>query len=111
MSRERAKGTRAETAVVDFLRAHGWPHAERRATRGHRDGGDIAGIPGVCIEIKDQGKMELGTWVNEAKIEALQADADLGMVWHKRRGMADAGGWYVTMDGATFARLLKESGR
>jgi hypothetical protein len=31
-------------------------------------------------------------------------------VWFKRRGKASAGDAYVLMDGATFARLLREAG-
>jgi len=30
-------------------------------------------------------------------------------VWHKKRGTADAEGWYVTMSGADFLRLIGDS--
>lgn len=39
MSRPRDIGTRAETAVVAWLQAHGWPGAERRALHGSAWGG------------------------------------------------------------------------
>ena len=38
------KGTGFEVAVVDYLKAHGFPHAERRAQRGVNDAGDISGV-------------------------------------------------------------------
>jgi len=97
-------GTRAESAVVAYLQAQGFP-AERRALAGVNDRGDVAGLAGIVIEIKDHGKMELAEWVKEANREAAVA-GDLGVVWHKRRGQGPAGG-YVTMDGATFVALLK----
>ena len=51
MSRSKAKGTAAETAVVRFLRAVGFTQAERRTLGGTQDRGDIAGVPGVVIEV------------------------------------------------------------
>src|SRR5690606_27104000 len=52
MSRSKDIGTRAETAVVRYLRANGFEHAERRALRGRQDAGDITGTPGICWEVK-----------------------------------------------------------
>lgn len=107
MSRNKAKGTRAESAVVDYLRGLWWPHAERRALSGAADRGDIAGIPGVAIEIKDRAAMALAEWIDETTTETANAGADVGVVWHKRRGKGSPADWYVTMTGATFAELLR----
>ena len=106
MSRNKAKGTRAETAVVDYLRRCGWRYAERRSLNGSKDRGDIAGIPGVVIEVKDHAAMSLAAWVDEAETERVNDAAYVGVVWHKRRGKAGAEDWYVTMSGAVFAELL-----
>ena len=37
MSVQRAKGTRFESEIVEYLKANGFPYAERRAMRGNRD--------------------------------------------------------------------------
>lgn len=36
MSVQRAKGTRFESEIVEYLKANGFPYAERRAMRGNR---------------------------------------------------------------------------
>ena len=98
-----------ENAVCDFLRPH-WPHVERRRLGGSRDRGDIAGLPGVMIEAKNARKIELGPWLDEAKVETANAGAEIGFVWFKRRGKTSAGDGYVLMDGATLVKLLKAAG-
>ena len=100
------KGPLAEKQVVEFLQANGFPHAERRVMGGANDRGDVAGIPGLVIEVKNQAKMTLAEWVDEAERESVSHE-DFGVVWHKRRGKGSAGEWYVTMDGWTFLELLK----
>jgi len=105
VSASKAKGTAAETAVVRFLQANGHPGAERRALAGAQDRGDVAGIPGVVIEVKDCQRMELAAWMNELARET--PVGELGVVWHKRRGHTLPGAWYVTMTGATFVALLE----
>lgn len=109
MSKERAKGTAAETAVVRSLREFGFPHAERRALHGQYDKGDITGIPGVVVEVKDCARIELAAWLDEAMTEKRNARADVGAVWFKRRGKANADSWYVLMDGEQFMHLLTEA--
>ncbi len=108
MSRSKAKGTAAETAVVRFLRAFGFTQAERRTLGGTQDRGDIAGVPGVVIEVKNCARQELPAWVAEAERERDNDQADLGVVWHKRRGKSDPAEWFVTMSGWQFAALLRE---
>jgi hypothetical protein len=108
MSASKKKGTAAETAVVQFLRAAGFTQVERRTLGGTKDRGDIAGIPGVVIEVKNCARQELGAWVAEAEIERGNDHASLGAVWHKRRGKGSPGDWFVTMSGSQFAALLRE---
>jgi len=111
MSAAKAKGTRWESAVVDCLRAWGFTYAERRPLSGSKDKGDITGIPGgPVIECKNQSRVSLAEWLDEAHQEARNADAPFGVVWFKRRGKTNAGSGYVLMDGATFAALLKQAG-
>lgn len=108
MSRSKAKGTAAETAVVRFLREAGFVQAERRTLSGVQDRGDIAGVPGVVIEVKNCARQELPAWVGEAERERENDRATLGVVWHKRRGTTNPGAWFVTMSGEQFAALLRE---
>lgn len=110
MSASRAKGTSWESAIVTYLRASGVPHAERRALNGAKDRGDVAGLPGVVIEAKNAKTVTLGAWVDEAETERANDNADVGIVWFKRRGKTSAGDGYVTMTGATLVRLLAAAG-
>lgn len=107
MSWQRKKGTKFETEVVEFLRAHGFPYAERRAMRGTKDAGDVAGIPGIAIEVKNHREMSLGEWMTEAQKEAINAGCYRHVVWHKRRGKGVRDS-FVTMPAWLFAELLAE---
>ena len=106
MSAAKAKGTRAERQVAEYLQESGWPYTERRAMAGRNDHGDISGLPGVVIEVKAAARMELAMWLGEAHAERV-APADIALVWHKRRGKGSPADWYVTMDGATAVELLR----
>jgi hypothetical protein len=105
------KGTAFESLIVDGLHDMGYPYAERRAQRGSSDGGDIAGIPGVVLELKAVARLDLSGWLKELKAEIRNAGADLGAVVVKRRGTRDPGEQYVLLDFATFCLLLHEAGR
>lgn len=108
MNRSKAKGTAAESAVVAYLREHGYPYVERRALGGSLDKGDLAGIPGLVCEIKAHKTMSLSEWVDEAEVERKNDGACVGVVWHKRVRKGSPGDWYVTMTGANFLRLLED---
>ena len=112
MARNRASakkaGTSWESEIVRALIDHGWPHAERRRLNGQRDRGDIAGIPGVVIEAKDTAALRLAEAITEANVEALNANAPIGVAWLKRKGKASPLDGYVCMSGDTFLRLLEE---
>lgn len=103
----KVKGTAAEVAVRDYLRANGYLHAERLALGGNLDRGDLTGIdPRVVIEVKACKALDLAGWVNETDVEVVNAQADIGVVWHKRRGKTNPSQWFVTMNGADFVQLL-----
>ena len=110
MSASKRKGTSWESAIVDYLRASGVPHAERRALNGAKDRGDIAGLPGVVVEAKSAAQVQLAGWLEEAKTERDNDGAEVGVVWFKRRGKGSPGDGYVLMDGATLVDLLKAAG-
>jgi hypothetical protein len=106
MSRSRASakaaGTRHESNVVTYLAAHYDDVIERRRQSGSRDRGDISGwrFAGrrIVAELKDYGgRVEVGTWLNEAEVERGNDDAHVGLVIAKRRGTTDPGDQIVLM--------------
>lgn len=110
MSKAKQKGTAAETAVVQWLKAEGWIYAERRALSGNLDKGDInMGAP-VVIEVKDHKTITLSEWLRELKVEMANADVHVGCVLAKKRGTMSVGDWYAVMPASVFATLLKEAG-
>lgn len=110
MSRSKQKGTRFESAIVDYLTEHGFPYAERRTLSGSQDRGDIAGVPGWVLEAKNCSAASLGAWIDVATTEQANAGAAYSAVWHHRRGKSSPGDGFVTMTGAAFTRLLCEAG-
>lgn len=113
MTTSKAKGTAAETAVVKALQRLGWPHTERRALSGNVDKGDITGIPGICIEVKDAKTWTLAAWMRETETERRNAGADYGILVIKapRVGHDHAEGWLTVMDqAAAFAMVIGAQG-
>lgn len=110
MSKQRAKGTAAETAVVKFLRDNGFPHAERRALHGTADKGDITGCGPVVFEVKNHKTLDLAGWVKELEAEMVNAKVDTGAVIAKKRGTTDPGEWYAILPFRILVGLLIEAG-
>lgn len=110
MSKAKSKGTAAETAVVRYLREHGFPYAERRALHGTVDKGDITGCGPIVFEIKNHAKMDLAGWVKELEVEMDNATAATGSVIAKKRGTTDVGDWYAIMPTWVLVQLLKDAG-
>ena len=104
------KGSKAELDVVKYLQSHGWIYAERRLAGDRNDKGDVAGVNGVCIEIKNRTKTSLAEWVQEMLVETKNALARTGVVIHKRNGKADVADWYATLPVSMYVQLLKEAG-
>lgn len=119
MARPRDIGTRAETAVVKVLRAHGFPQAERRALRGTADAGDITGTPGLCWEVKGgdaarrASDAQIIAWCAETEIERLHAGADYGILVVQRAGIgpANAHRWWAVIPAADLARIMLGNAR
>ncbi|MEW1547510.1 hypothetical protein [Streptomyces tsukubensis] len=75
-TKSKQRGTETERKVVRYLAEFGFHQAERRALRGENDAGDVAGIPGVCIEIKGDRSNKVSAWKLETVREAANAKAD-----------------------------------
>jgi hypothetical protein len=108
VSKSKRRGTAAESAVVAYLQTHGYPLAERRALRGADDRGDIAGLPGAIVEVKDVAAVNLAGWLDEATAEAANARVPLGVVIRRRRGRPDVGQWFVVMSVDSLLVLLED---
>lgn len=100
------KGTGAETAVVQWLRDNGVVHAERRALAGNLDKGDIAGLPGVVVEVKAEKGHDLAGWCAELEAEIRNAHASTGVVIAKKRGTTNVGDWYAVMPARLWLALV-----
>ena len=95
MSKARAKGTRGENEIVDYLkRATGLP-VERRALHGTRDKGDVAGIPLWVVSVKNQRRFELAEWLDDLRKQMLNAEAQFGVLIVKRPGKGAAGAYWI----------------
>ena len=111
MSKARQKGTSWETQIVRYLNENGYPGADRSPLRGNKDRGDVAGIPGVCIEAKNCKTLTPSVWLDELAVEMTNGDAETGVVIAKRRGTTDVGKSYALMPVSVWLALLKEAGR
>lgn len=108
MSKQRAKGTRWESAICAYLADEGIPH-QRQPLHGVNDKGDIYAAGLAVIEAKSQARHSLAEWLDEAVAEAYRAGRDIGAVWFHRRGFSHPKRGYVLLDGATFVQLLREA--
>lgn len=114
----KAKGREAENAVVAYLAANGYPHAERRRLSGSSDRGDIAGVVGRVIEVKDEKTTDLAGWMRELAVEMANDGADQGVVIRKRKGfpwrrgepesVVNVGEWYAVMPVRLLVALWRE---
>ena len=119
MSRATQKGTWFESRVADFLESRlGTGYIERKAKGGSEDQGDIAGVrlPNggrVAIECKNCATYKLAEWFAEARTEAVNYKADVGVVVFKRPGVGAArmGDQFVLMGLEEFTRLLGANAR
>ncbi len=106
----RRKGARAENDVVNHLRRNGYPHAERRIAGMDDDTGDITGIPGLVIEVKDRQKHDFPAYMRQLTEEMVAAHADAGVVIAKKKGTTNVGEWYAMMPVDLALELLRYYG-
>lgn len=85
-NKNKAKGTKAETAVAKFLNARGWK-ARRQALSGKEDKGDLEVIDPdngqrYTFEVKagkqtfNPNRSKLKKWMMQARVEAYNNDTD-----------------------------------
>lgn len=103
----KAKGSRAERDVVKWLKQW-FPYADRRVAGAQLDKGDISGVLGVTIEVKDHKKIDLAAWIEELKVEMKNDKAWTGAVIHKRIRKGDVGEWYASMPASVWIDLIRK---
>lgn len=112
----KAKGTRYEREVVDYLAE--MFDAQRLPRTGSKDEGDVEvrfGKFRLIIEAKNHKAMNFADWIKQAEVEADNREAKLNdvacvpVVFAKRRGKGVANS-YVVMDASEFVLLLQMAG-
>lgn len=97
----RAKGSSFERLTADYLKANGFPFADRRVKNGAKDKGDIGGVmvhgQRVVLEAKNTSRINLGVWAAEAEQERVNDEALAGLILHKRHGKGQPGDQWVTL--------------
>ena len=109
-SASKRKGSSHERDVVDWLIEQGWIHAERRIAGDFKDRGDIAGIPKVVWECKNEKRIDLASYMKEVELETANDKADVGVAVVKKRGTTNVGDYYAVMPLHMFAALIKKAG-
>ena len=105
------KGRKAERDVAAYLQTAGFPYAEPTRRSGWADDrGDIDGIPGVVVEVKDCKRFELAAWMDETEAEVANAGAVTGILVIKRRLHSSPADWYAVTRLSDWAQMAKDAG-
>jgi len=99
----RAKGADFERAIAAYLRLLGIP-ADRTSTGRAQHHGDIDGLPGLVLELKNTRQWRLGEWLDQATEKA--GPNRTAVIVLKRRGVANAGRSYAVLELGDLLRLL-----
>jgi hypothetical protein len=107
-----AKGYRGEQPVVEYLKSFGFFRAYRPGKQGTNDKGDVHGIDGVAIEIKNHGVYKFPEWMKELVKEKRNAAAETSALVVKPRGIGETRvkDWWVVMTLEEYAQLLEAAG-
>lgn len=101
------KGAGFERAVVAYLVANGFPRAARAYGAGRSDDvGDIDGVPGYTIQVRNTKRIDLAGTLDDADRQRVTAGSRYSAGIHKRRNrpVADA---YVVMTLAQFVEVVR----
>ncbi|STC97635.1 hypothetical protein [Corynebacterium renale] len=108
-------GTAFERLVADYLANALDDRIDRRVKTGATDKGDIANVRDshgrkIVIECKNTTRLDLAAWIREAQQEAINDQAHVGLIVHKRHGKAAPEEQWVTMTLTDLVALLAEPG-
>ena len=103
VNKPRQIGTKHESDIVNWLKAHGWPFAHRRTQKGSADEGDVCLSERIPFTIEGKTsrrtteRAAIGAWLRELEAEVQAVGDEAGAVIHKRRGTTDVGEFIVIM--------------
>jgi hypothetical protein len=113
MSKQKQKGTKAESDVVKWGHKHGFFQADRLALTGSKDRGDVRITEAIMVQVKDgyTDRREptdylIGLWLDELGRQQRIGGYYIALLVHKRYGKADPDDWRWYMEGQTFMRLM-----
>lgn len=101
LNRNRTAGRRWELACLTWLRANGWPGAERHADK---QASDITGVGDLALEVTTAGWDRLGVKLGQARADGFRRGIIDYAVWRKAHGVADPGMGLVIMHAHAFWR-------
>lgn len=91
---QRTKGANAERAGVRWLNTRG--HRTRRFLAGDGEQpGDIDGVPGLCIEVKDQATYKFPQWLKQVRAEARPGDLPVVLIKPNGIGLDSTDKWWI----------------
>lgn len=108
----KAAGASFERLVADFLQDRlNEPTIDRLVKTGNKDRGDVGNVRDslgnlIAVECKNVNHLDLPLWNRQARVEAENYGALVGVAIHKRHGKARPEDQWVTMDLDSFATLL-----
>jgi hypothetical protein len=113
MSRNRDRGTWAETASVDYFQHSGFPQADRLTLKGNKDRGDVGLCPGVIAEVKNCKSMDIAGWLRETEVERGHAGAAFAFLLVKPPGIGKTrvNLWWSVMYQGQWDDLRSAAGR
>jgi hypothetical protein len=99
------RGRQSEAVVAEYLRAHGFPQAERVAAS--LKGADVTGTPGLAIEIKSRYGLDLKQWMDQA---AKREGLPLLVVRLNGQGPSSIANWPLVIPFGLGVEILREAG-
>lgn len=109
MTTRKQRAHDSETAVSQWFKQNGWPHAE--PVGAGRAGSDVTGMPGLLVEVKARRDFRPVEWLRQhAKLELNIGQVPF-VVWRPDgMGPASIGSWGVMMRLDDFTSLIREAG-
>lgn len=101
----RRKGTRGEQEVAIEYRAQGFDAARVPNSGGLKMKGDLTGVPGVHVEVKCAGRINILEWLAQAEAEAPEGSSPA--VHFRLSSPKRSTGWYVALPLDDFIDLVK----
>ena len=106
----KAKGRMVENQAVEWLRANGWPYAERRRLAGAEDMGDVSGVLGITIEVKSAAAWKPAQWLKETRVEMVNSGDDVGFAMCRPKATNNVDDWVFIIPSEVLLELLTAAG-